>query len=121
MTNPAHRPRHETTSWPNRSWREENPTTQEARMTVQPRTSFPLLAPLASVAVVWACAALLVPGTAHAQTRAVAAPDGWAEDAPALTSLVDFARGESDLRIAVERYVADRAAIRRRYEVPYSP
>ena len=46
---------------------------------------------------------------------------GWADDPPALQSLVDFARGESDLRNAVNRYVLDREAIERRYEVQYSP
>ncbi|MGH7576330.1 MAG: DUF885 family protein [Longimicrobiales bacterium] len=45
----------------------------------------------------------------------------WAEDPPNLTSLVTFARGESDLRLAVTRFQEDRAGIGRRYEVPYSP
>src|SRR5690625_5215367 len=83
-------------------------------MTAEPRTSLPLLALL------WS-AALRARLCVRAQTRTVAAPDGWAEDAPDLASLVDFARGESDLRVAVERYVADRAAVGRRYPVPYSP
>lgn len=46
---------------------------------------------------------------------------GWADDPPALAALVDFARGESELRNAVQRYVLDREAIERRYEVQYSP
>ena len=46
---------------------------------------------------------------------------GWGDDPPALSSLVAFARTESDLRVAVDRYLLDKAAIERRYEVPYSP
>lgn len=46
---------------------------------------------------------------------------GWAGDPPALASLAASARTESDLRIAVDRYLLDKAAIERRYEVPYSP
>ena len=40
---------------------------------------------------------------------------------PELSTLVTFARGESDLRVAVVRYLEDKAAIERRYEVAYSP
>jgi hypothetical protein len=47
--------------------------------------------------------------------------DGWADDPPALATLVSFARSESELRVAVERYLADKAALERRYEVQYSP
>ena len=54
---------------------------------------------------------------ARAQAPGVAAPAGWADDPPALSSLVTFARGESDLRTVVTRYVQDRAAIDRRYPV----
>jgi uncharacterized protein (DUF885 family) len=64
---------------------------------------------------------LLVPGVLSAQARQVEVPKGWSDEVPELSSLVAFARGESDLRVAVDRYVADRAAIRRRYEVAYSP
>jgi uncharacterized protein (DUF885 family) len=46
---------------------------------------------------------------------------GRAPDPPALAGLVSFARGESDLRVAVRRYLDDLAAIQRRYEVDYSP
>jgi Bacterial protein of unknown function (DUF885) len=49
------------------------------------------------------------------------ADTGWAQDVPVLSSLVAFARAESDLRVAVSRYLEDRAAILRRYEVQYSP
>ena len=45
---------------------------------------------------------------------------GWADDPPALASLVDFGRGQSDLRVAVERYAQDRQALFRRYDIPYS-
>ncbi len=46
--------------------------------------------------------ALLASATAtRAQSSAVVAPAGWADDPPALASLVTFARGESDLRVAV--------------------
>jgi hypothetical protein len=55
--------------------------------------------------------------TARAQAPTVAAPAGWADDPPTLTSLVTFARGESDLRTVFTRYVQDRAAIDRRYPV----
>ncbi|MBT8336638.1 MAG: DUF885 domain-containing protein [Gemmatimonadetes bacterium] len=40
---------------------------------------------------------------------------------PALAALVDFGRGQSDLRVAVERYREDRAALLRRHDVAYSP
>ncbi|MGH7531618.1 MAG: DUF885 family protein, partial [Gemmatimonadales bacterium] len=46
---------------------------------------------------------------------------GWADDPPVLSTLVQFARQESALRVAVERYTLDQAAIRRRYDVAYSP
>ena len=46
---------------------------------------------------------------------------GWADDPPALGSLVAFAETESDLRVAIERYLLDKAAIERRFEVLYSP
>lgn len=46
---------------------------------------------------------------------------GWAEDPPVLGTLVEFSRRESDLRLALDRYALDLAAILRRYEVEYSP
>ena len=64
---------------------------------------------------------LLLPSVLLAQDRNVALPDGWAADPPVLDSLITFARGESELRVAVIRYVADKAAIERRYQVRYSP
>lgn len=71
------------------------------------------------------CCAVVVcvgmPASLAAQSPAAAAGTAWADDPPALSSLVAFARLESDLRVAVTRYVSDRAAILRRYEVQYSP
>lgn len=64
---------------------------------------------------------VLAPVGASGQSPAAEAGTAWADDPPALASLVAFARSESDLRVAVHRYVADRAAILRRYEVQYSP
>ena len=53
-------------------------------------------------------------------TKSSPAP-GWAADVPDVAALVDLARGESDLRTAVIRYVEDKAAIERRYPVLHSP
>jgi len=64
---------------------------------------------------------LFAPLGAMAQNPHLVLPPGWADDPPALDSLVDFARGESELRNAISRYVLDREAIERRYEVLYSP
>ncbi len=57
---------------------------------------------------------------AAGQTRATA-DSGWQEAVPSLRSLVDFSREQSDLRTAVDRYVRDRDALGRRYDVMYSP
>ena len=64
---------------------------------------------------------LLAPLGVAAQTADIALPAGWGDDAPSLSTLVTFAQGESDLRVAVVRYLEDKAAIERRYEVRYSP
>ena len=45
----------------------------------------------------------------------------WATDVPDVASLVSFTHDESDLRVAVNRYVLDKAAIERRYPIQYSP
>jgi hypothetical protein len=68
-------------------------------------------------------AAAAVPPTLGAQSGAprTAGGAGWGDDPPALSALVTFARTESDLRVAVNRYLLDKAAIERRYEVLYSP
>lgn len=63
----------------------------------------------------------ILPGTLLAQGTPAGTDTAWAEDPPALSSLVAFARGQSDLRVAAIRYVEDRAAIQRRYAVEYSP
>jgi hypothetical protein len=64
--------------------------------------------------------AALLPCAAFAQAEAIA-PAGWADDPPSLTALVDIARRESALRVAVQRYSEDIAAIERRFPVVYSP
>ena len=60
-------------------------------------------------------------GFAHGQRAGIGAPTGWADDPPALSALVEFARGESLLRIAVVRYTQDVEAVERRYPVLFSP
>jgi hypothetical protein len=63
----------------------------------------------------------VTPDIGHAQEHSVSLPEGWADDVPAISSLVAYARGESNLRTAVTRYVEDCAAIQRRYPVQFSP
>ncbi len=53
---------------------------------------------------------LLIPCSLLAQNSDIILPDGWDDDPPELASLVTFARGESDLRVAVVRYLEDKAA-----------
>ena len=63
----------------------------------------------------------VVHGIASAQgTRPAAAAD-WSGDPPAIAALVAEAKTESVLRVAVDRYLADKGAIERRYEIAYSP
>jgi hypothetical protein len=64
---------------------------------------------------------LVVPVLALAQEPRPTLPAGWADDPPALSTLVEFARGESTLRTAVQRYVQDVAGLQRRFPVDYSP
>ncbi len=64
---------------------------------------------------------MMIPPSLSAQNPEINLPAGWAEDAPVLASLVEFTRSESDLRVAVIRYVEDKASLGRRYEVHYSP
>ena len=64
--------------------------------------------------------AALLPCVAIAQSNAIA-PAGWADDPPSLGALVEIARGESALRVAVQRYSEDIAALERRFPVVYSP
>jgi uncharacterized protein (DUF885 family) len=65
--------------------------------------------------------AAVTPDIGHTQEHNASLPQGWADDVPAISSLVAYSRGESDLRTAVTRYVEDRAAIQRRYPVQFSP
>ncbi len=62
-----------------------------------------------------------IPCAAFAQAPSTLTPAGWADDPPALGALVDFARSESVLRVAVTRYTSDIAAVERRFPVLYSP
>ena len=64
---------------------------------------------------------LLIPGGVFGQSPDIILPNGWGDDPPKLSSLVEFARSESDLRVAITRYIEDKAALKRRYEVHYSP
>ena len=66
-------------------------------------------------------AAFAVTGGALRAQQKEAGPAAWSGDPPAIASLVGVARSESDLRLAVERYLLDQSAIERRYPVPYSP
>lgn len=61
--------------------------------------------------------------SAHGQAGAATseAVPRWAQSVPDLVSLVHFDRGQSDLRVAIERFSTDRAAILRRYDVQHSP
>lgn len=61
------------------------------------------------------------PDIGHAEEHGVSPPEGWADEVPAVSSLVAYSRGESDMRTAVTRYVEDHAAIQRRYPVEFSP
>jgi hypothetical protein len=62
-----------------------------------------------------------VPAAGWCQSAGPRLTADWSGDPPAIASLVDAARTESDLRVAVTRYLSDKAAIERRYDVPYSP
>jgi len=64
---------------------------------------------------------LAVPAIGAAQTTPARPSAGWSDDPPVIGALVAAARTESDLRVAVDRYLEDQAAIERRYDVLYSP
>ncbi|TRO86632.1 DUF885 domain-containing protein [Glycocaulis profundi] len=69
----------------------------------------------------WAASlAVLTVASSPALSQQDALP-GWSQDPPVIGSLVEFAQTESDLRVAVTRYVQDLAALGRRYPVQYSP
>jgi len=61
------------------------------------------------------------PNGLSAQQSGAALDPSWAEAPPELSTLVDFARNESELRVAVSRYLEDKGALERRYPVRYSP
>ena len=61
------------------------------------------------------------PGGLYAQNAEINISKGWEEDPPVLSSLIDFTNSESNMRVAVKRYVEDKASIKRRYEVLFSP
>ena len=64
----------------------------------------------------------VLPAPASAQVAVpVQASAAWASDPPALGSLVEFDRAQSDLRVAVDRFTEDRSGLLRRWDVPYSP
>jgi hypothetical protein len=68
-------------------------------------------------------AVVLSPGLMAAQSApsGVTPSTGWADDPPDLSVIVEHTRNESELRLVMERYGSDRAAILRRYPVNYSP
>ncbi len=80
-------------------------------------------APAARLAACTAALLIIGPGSLAAQdaTATATAMDGWAADPPVLSALVEYARNESELRVVLERYRLDLAALNRRYPVDYSP
>ncbi len=50
---------------------------------------------------------LTMPGGLYAQNADINIPKGWEQDPPVLSSLIDFTKSESNLRVAVKRYVED--------------
>jgi len=70
-------------------------------------------------------AALLMavgPGSLAGQDmEAPAATGGWAADPPVLSALVEQARNESEMRVVLDRYRLDLAALNRRYPIDHSP
>lgn len=67
------------------------------------------------------CLILAGPLVSSAQDSEIALDPSWAEGPPDIGTLVDFARNESEFRVAVKRYLEDKAALERRYPVEYSP
>ena len=64
---------------------------------------------------------LIIPSDLLAQNSEINIPKGWEKDPPEIASLVDFTRSESNLRVAIIRYIEDKKSINRRYEVLLSP
>jgi hypothetical protein len=71
--------------------------------------------------VVMTLSVVQVAAVANAQSSRGPKAGDWSADPPALGALVDAAKVESDLRVAVDRYLLDKGAIERRYPVPFSP
>lgn len=67
------------------------------------------------------CLLLFGPISLYAQDTDLDLDPSWAEGPPDISTLVDFARQESEMRVAVRRYLEDKAALERRYPVRYSP
>jgi len=65
--------------------------------------------------------ASVIPATISSQTLEDPPRNGPLADVPSLDDLISFANGQSDLRVALERYQEDRAALHRRYDVEFSP
>ena len=65
--------------------------------------------------------ALLAAGASDLGAQTAPVGPEAVDQPPTLEALVDFGRGQSDLRVAVDRYREDRAALLRRYDVSYSP
>ena len=96
--------------------------------TIEPGISLMLAAPSFHVSSHNAIAFLLMtswvlaaPVSAVSQTLENPPREGVVADVPSLDDLVSFANGQSDLRVALERYAEDRAALHRRYDVEFSP
>jgi hypothetical protein len=68
---------------------------------------------LAGVLLVFAAS---LPATARQQP-----PDPALAGAPPLQALIERGRADSDLRVVLQRYQADRGALGRRYDIPLSP
>ena len=66
-------------------------------------------------------ALITIPRNLWAQNPDINISKGWEGDPPKLSSLIEFTKSESNLRIAVKRYIEDKASIKRRYEVLFSP
>ena len=66
-------------------------------------------------------ALIIIPRNLWAQNPDIKISKGWEGDPPKLSSLIEFTKSESNLRIAVKRYIEDKASIKRRYEVLFSP
>lgn len=64
---------------------------------------------------------LTFPALLTAQESNLVPTGGWSDDPPELATLVEFADRQSDLRVAVIRYLEDKAAVERRYPVIFSP